>query len=75
VGRSEKLIEFGDSWLSPKCIEVQLHLFSIGGRALNGLGGSPPTPIKLRMPILKKMEVRLWEISSMVERETAQTVS
>src|SRR5918911_4080779 len=34
-------IERGDSWFSPKCIEVQRRLFSGAGRALDGLGASP----------------------------------
>ena len=34
-------IEPGDSWFSPKCIEVQPHVFRLGGRALNGLGALP----------------------------------
>ncbi len=34
-------IERGDSWFSPKCIEVQRHLLSVAGRALDGLGASP----------------------------------
>jgi hypothetical protein len=34
-------IERGDSWFSPKCIEVQRHLFSCAGRALDGLGALP----------------------------------
>ena len=35
--------EPGDSWFSPKCIEVQPQRFSRGGKALNGLGGEKPT--------------------------------
>ena len=31
--------ELGDSWFSPKCIEVQPQEISYGGRALDGLGG------------------------------------
>ena len=31
--------EPGDSWFSPKCIEVQPQMFANGGRALDGLGG------------------------------------
>ena len=34
-------IERGDSWFSPKCIEVQRRLFYVAGRALNGLGAFP----------------------------------
>ena len=30
-------IELGDSWFSPKCIEVQPQGISLGGRALDGL--------------------------------------
>ncbi len=31
--------ERGDSWFSPKCIEVQPQAFVNGGRALDGLEG------------------------------------
>ena len=34
-------IERGDSWFSPKCIEVQRRLFTRAGRALDGLGALP----------------------------------
>ena len=34
-------IEPGDSWFSPKCIEVQPHVFRRGGRALDGRGALP----------------------------------
>ena len=34
-------IEPGDSWFSPKCIEVQPHVFRDGGRALDGRGALP----------------------------------
>ena len=48
----------------------------IGGKALNGLGVERlPKPIKLRMPANASTAVRLWEISFIVERETAQTYS
>ncbi len=45
--------ERGDSWFSPKCIEVQPPGKACsGGRALDGLGAKCwlPTPLKLRMP-------------------------
>ncbi len=32
-------IEPGDSWFSPKCIEVQPQVIVNGGKALDGLGG------------------------------------
>jgi len=41
VGRGEMPIEPGDSWFSPKCIEVQPHGFRFGGRALDGRGALP----------------------------------
>ncbi len=36
-------IEPGDSWFSPKCIEVQPQMLANGGRALDGLGGETLT--------------------------------
>jgi hypothetical protein len=39
VDRGEMPNEPGDSWFSPKCIEVQPQVFVNGGRALDGLGG------------------------------------
>jgi hypothetical protein len=35
--------EPGDSWFSPKCIEVQPQVLVNGGRALDGLGGKKLT--------------------------------
>ena len=37
--------EPGDSWFSPKCIEVQPQGISLGGRALDGLGGEKLTKL------------------------------
>ena len=31
MDRSEKLIECGDSWFSPKCIEVQPRVWKVSG--------------------------------------------
>jgi hypothetical protein len=39
VDRSERLIKLGDSWFSPKHIEVWGRPISAGGRALDELGG------------------------------------
>jgi hypothetical protein len=76
VDRGEMPNEPGDSWFSPKCIEVQPQVFVNGGRALDGLGGeSLPTPTKLQIPLTESLGVRLRGISSVVERETAQTIS
>ena len=43
MGRGEMPIEPGDSWFSPKGIEVPPWGQPLGGRALVGLGGSPLT--------------------------------
>ena len=68
--------EPGDSWFSPKCIEVQPWGLNGGGRALDGLGGvSLPNPTKPPMPIYLTLAVRQWGISFIVKRETAQTTS
>ncbi len=68
--------EPGDSWFSPKCIEVQPQALVNGGRALDGLGGeSLPNPTKLRIPLTQSLGVRQRGISFVVERETAQTIS
>ena len=37
--------EPGDSWFSPKCIEVQPRVFSCAGRALDELGGKKLTKL------------------------------
>jgi hypothetical protein len=69
-------IEPGDSWFSPKCIEVQPQVIANGGRALDGLGGEYLTNSnQTTNAISHSLGVRLWGISSMVERETAQTIS
>ncbi len=68
--------EPGDSWFSPKCIEVQPQMFANGGRALDGLGGEYLTNSnQTTNAISQNLGVRLRGISSVVERETAQTIS
>ena len=69
-------IELGDSSFSPKCIEVQPQVLVNGGRALDGLGGKKLTNSnQTTNAISHNLGVRLWGISSVVERETAQTIS
>ena len=69
-------IELGDSWFSPKCIEVQPQMLAGGGRALDGLGGrNPANSNQTTNAASQNLGVRLWGISSIVERETAQTIS
>ena len=50
-------------------------MFTIGGRALNKLGGSTNllNLIKLRMPVSINVADRLWVLRSIVKREKAQT--
>ncbi len=68
--------EPGDSWFSPKCIEVQPQMFASGGRALDGLGGEYLTNSnQTTNAISQNLGVRLRGISSVVKRETAQTIS
>ncbi len=70
-------IELGNSWFSPKCIEVQRHMLSDRGRDTGWDRGPPglPNPTKLRMRSVKSVAVRQRGISFVVERETAQTAS
>jgi hypothetical protein len=68
------LIEPGDSWFSPKCIEVQPQRMSFGGRALDELGGITLT--KLNQTTNAKrliLGVSPWGINFTDERETTQT--
>ena len=68
--------ELGDSSFSPKCIEVQPQELVNGGKALDGLGGKYLTNSnQTENAINHILGVGLWGISSIVERETAQTIS
>ena len=68
--------ELGDSWFSPKCIEVQPQAFSYAGRALDGLGGKKLTKLnQTANGVAGILGVRRWGISFIVERETTQTNS
>ena len=68
--------EPGNSWFSPKCIEVQPQVLVNGGRALDGLGGrNPVNSNQTTNAINFILGVGLRGISSVVERETAQTIS
>ena len=76
MGRGEMPNELRDSSFSPKCIEVQPQVLVNGGRALDGLGGEYLTKFNQTMnAISQSLGVRLWGLSSIVERETAQTIS
>ena len=76
MGRGEMPNEPGDSWFSPKCIEVQPQALVNGGRALDGLGGEYLTkPNQTTNSINFNLGVRLRGISSVVKRETAQIIS
>ena len=68
--------EPGDSWFSPKCIEVQPQVIVSGGRALDGLGGKKLTNSNqtTNATNLEPGSETAGE-SFVVERETAQTIS
>ena len=68
--------EPGDSWFSPKCIEVQPQVIVSGGKALDGLGGKTLTNSNQTMNAINhSLGVGLRWISSVVERGIAQTIS
>ena len=73
--RGERPIKLGNSWFSAKSIEVERRMITVGGRALDGLGGGDFTKPN-QTPNTDKYSPadRQWELSSIVERETALTV-
>ena len=77
MARGERPIKLGNSWFSAKSIEVDRHVFTLGGRALDGLGGPKALPnlTKLRIPRKYSVADRRRVLRSVVERETAQTTS
>ncbi len=77
MGRSERLIKLGDSWFSPKAIEVAPRVITPGGRALLRLGGHPALPnrCKLRIPGSVITGDTRRGINFVVERETTQIAS
>jgi hypothetical protein len=51
-------------------------MFAYGGKALDELGGRDPAEFNQTMNAISQSPgVRLWGLSSVVERETAQTIS
>ena len=52
MARGERSIKAGNSWFSAKSIEVEPCVNTVGGRALDGLGGLNHLPnlTKLRIP-------------------------
>ncbi len=75
--RGERPIKLGDSWFSPKTIEVVPWMLINGGRALNGLGRLyvVPNSIKLRIPLIINPGDSHRVITSYGKRETTQTIS
>ncbi len=72
--RGEMPIEPGASWFSPKCVEAQRIEMMIGGKALIRCGLGDRYQIESNSEYQSSnYPVRLWGISSMVKRETAQT--
>ncbi len=75
MARGERPIKLGDSWFSAKTIEVVRRMIAVGGRALNGLGGAILTKPNQTPNTNKHSPADTqWELSSIVERETALTV-
>ena len=69
-------IEPGASWFSPKCVEAQRLVLQLGGKALFRCGLRERYQIETNSEYpMCSQAVRLWGISFIVERETAQTTS
>ena len=67
-------IERGDSWFSPKCIEVQPWDVASGGRALLLCGGFTAYQMTANSECQKRApRVRRCVLTCTVERETTQT--
>jgi hypothetical protein len=77
VDRSERLIKPGDSWFSSKAIYVAPRVITLGGRALFRLGGSDILTKPMQTPNTEKYSAgdTRWVLTSIVKRETTQTVS
>ena len=77
MSSSEKLIELGDSWFSPKCLEGQPQVYTGRGRALFELRALPTllNSGKLRMLSVQDLGVRMAGISSSIERGITQIIS
>ncbi len=77
MDRSERLIKPGDSWFSSKAIYVAPRVITLGGRALFRLGGSDILTKPMQTPNTEKYSAgdTRWVLTSIVKRETTQTVS
>ena len=77
MDRSERLIKPGDSWFSSKAIYVAPRVITLGGRALFRLGGSDILTKPMQTPNTEKYNAgdTRWVLTSIVKRETTQTVS
>ena len=73
--RGERLNKSGDSWFSPKTIEVVPRARTPGGRALLWLGGHGVLPNhgKLRIPGSFARETEHRVLTSGLKRESTQT--
>ena len=77
MGRGERLNKSGNSWFSPKTIEVVRHVSLQGVEHCNGCGGRADLPrhSKLRIPGSASMADSPEVLTSGVKRETTQTAS
>ena len=75
MDRGERPNKSGDSWFSPKTIEVVPRVKAPGGRALFWLGGHVvlPNQGKLRIPGSYTRETEHRVLTSGLKRETTQT--
>ncbi len=68
-------IEPGASWFSPKCVEAQRYVMTVGGKALIRCGLRERYQIESNSEYQSaSIPVRRWGISFIVKRETAQTI-
>ena len=76
MARGERPIKLGNSWFSAKSIEVERRVITVGGRALDGLGGFKllPNLTKLRIPASAFSADTRQELTSVVKREKTLTI-
>ena len=74
MGWSEKLIEPGNSWFSPKELSGLRRVFPLGVEHWKvSIGRKTTTPIKLRIPEARARQLDYGGEAPLVKRETAQT--
>ena len=65
MARGERPIKLGNSWFSAKSIEVDRRVFTLGGRALDGLGGPKALPNpKTPKPQRNEIDVQVKKVNN-----------